>query len=76
MSLLRSLIPLALIAVLVATAFSDGDKEFDGKWTLLPLKSPEIDLFKTSSVDISQNGSTVAIIHIHIYRVEVAGAGT
>ncbi|MBI5474802.1 MAG: hypothetical protein HY961_20875 [Ignavibacteriae bacterium] len=62
MSLLRPLIPLVLIAVLFARAFG-GDQEFNGKWTLLPLKSPDIDLFKTSSVDISQNGLTVTIIH-------------
>ncbi len=51
------------VAILVVTAFGAGDQEFNGKWTLLPLKSPEIDLFKTSSVDISQNGSTVTITH-------------
>jgi len=63
MSLLRPLIPLVLIAVLVATAFSDGDQEFNGKWTLLPLKSSEIDLFKTASLDIRQVGSTITILH-------------
>jgi len=63
MSFIRPLIPLVLIVVLVPTALSNGDQEFNGKWTLLPLKSSDIDLFKTSSIDISQNGSTVNIIY-------------
>lgn len=51
-----------LSAFLAATSFADGDQAFNGKWTLLPLKSSEMDLFKTSSMEISLDGSTVTII--------------
>lgn len=57
---------LLLIMVMVLSpslAQSAGDPAFNGKWTLLPLKSSEIDLYQTSSLDFSQDGSTVTILH-------------
>ncbi len=55
---------LALIVVLGLTASAvAGDKSpLEGKWTLLPQKSSEIGLFRTLSVELHGDGSTVTII--------------
>ncbi len=58
-SLSRSLVCVLFVPVLV---LGQGDLGFNGKWTLIPEKSTEIDLYATLSLEIQQDTSTVTII--------------
>jgi hypothetical protein len=44
-----------------ATRASDGAPAFDGKWTFLPLKSSQVDLFGTVALEIRRDGGKVTI---------------
>jgi hypothetical protein len=56
--LLCSLVCALFLPVL---ALGQGDPGFSGKWTLIPEKSTEIDLYATLSLEIQQDASTVTI---------------
>ncbi|MEA2004794.1 MAG: GxGYxYP family putative glycoside hydrolase [Acidobacteriota bacterium] len=53
-----------LVIILLVPVFgiSQGDPAFNGKWTLIPDKSTEIDLYGTLSLEFQLDGSTVTII--------------
>lgn len=60
--LLFAIVP-ALTPTASATApLPDGAPAFDGKWTFLPLKSSQIDLFGTVALEIRRDGGKV-ILH-------------
>lgn len=46
-----------------ATPVPDGAPAFDGKWTFLPLKSGQVDLFGTVALEIRRDGGNVTIHH-------------
>lgn len=50
------------ILALAATAFGQGNPEFDGKWRLIPAKSSEIGLYGTLSLEFQQHETTVTLI--------------
>jgi len=51
-----------IVLLLPTLSISQGDIEFNGRWSLIPEKSTEIDLFGTLSLEIQHNASTVTII--------------
>ena len=52
-----------MITLLLPTlGISEGDPGFNGKWTLIQKKSSEIGLYRTLSLEIQQDVSTVTII--------------
>ena len=55
---------LIILFLLPTVGISKGNPEFDGKWTLIPEKSSEIGLYKTLTLNIHQDASTVTIIHV------------
>jgi hypothetical protein len=57
--LLHGLTGVLFVPLLV---LGQGDPGFSGKWTLVPEKSTEIDLYATLSLEIQRNASTVTII--------------
>lgn len=49
------------ICIFPALGLSQGDPQFNGKWTLNPEKSSEIGLYRTLSLEILQKGATVIL---------------
>jgi len=56
--------PTARTAAATAVArAADGAPAFDGKWTFLPLKSSQVDLFGTVALEIRRDGGKVTLHH-------------